>query len=133
MLKSNHILTITSLLAIVLMSLHITDDIVRGIEPGGLTNLIGVLILAVWLYATLALVGRRWGYVILLLASLFAALMPIVHMSGKGVGGEFAASNGAFFSIWMLITLGVIGTFSLVLSVRGLWSLRANGNKAGQP
>jgi hypothetical protein len=94
-MKTDNILTITSLLAMVLLSLHFTDDVVRGIEPGGLKNLIGVLILAVWLYATLALARRRWGYAILLLGSIFAALMPVVHMSGQGVGGEFAASSGA--------------------------------------
>jgi len=132
-MKDDTILTITSLLAIVLLSLHFTDDVVRGIEPGGLENLIGVLILAVWLYATLALARRRWGYAILLLGSIFAALMPVVHLSGQGVGGEFTTSSGAFFSIWMLIALGVTGAFSLVLSARGLWSLRANASKARRP
>jgi hypothetical protein len=128
-MKNDHILTMTSLLAIILMSLHFTDDVVRGIEPGGLKNLGGVLILVVWLYTTLVLARRRWCYMILLVASLFAALMPVLHMSGKGVGGEFAASSGAFFSIWLLIALGVTGTFSLVLSVRGLWSLRAKARE----
>src|SRR5215468_1451693 len=123
-MKSDTTLTITSLLTVVLMSLHLTDDIVRGFEPGGLMNLIGVLILAVWLYATLALAGRRSGYIILLLGSLLAAMMPVLHMSGAGVGGKIAESSGGFFFIWTLMALGVIGIFSLILSARGLWRLR---------
>jgi len=123
-MKPDNTLTITSLLAIVLMTFHLTDDVVRGFEPGGLKNLIGVLILVVWLYATLVLAGRRSGYVILLLGSILAAIMPVVHMSGAGVGGAIAESSGGFFSIWTLIALGVTGTFSLILSARGLWSLR---------
>lgn len=60
-MKPDNTLTITSLLAIVLMTFHLTDDVVRGFEPGGLKNLIGVLILVVWLYATLVLAGQRSG------------------------------------------------------------------------
>lgn len=123
-MKPETALTAMSLLAIVLMSIHLADDIVRGFEPGGLNNLIGVLILAVWLYATLALAGQRRGYVILLLGSAFAALMPVVHLSGAGVGGKIAASSGGLFFIWTLFALGATGLFSLVLSARGLWSLR---------
>jgi hypothetical protein len=127
-MKNYDLLTVTSLLAIVLMTLHLTDDVVRGFEPGRLKNLSGVLILVVWLYATLVLAGQRSGYVILLLGSFLAAIMPAVHMSGAGVGGEIAESSGGFFFIWTLIALGVTGTLSLNLSARGLWRLRR-----GQP
>lgn len=122
-MKSDNILTITSLLAIALMTLHLADDVTRGFEPGGLKNLSGIAILVVWLYATLMLTGRRSGYVILCLGSLLAALMPVVHMSGKGVGGAIAASSGGYFFIWTLFALGVIGAFSLILSATGLWSV----------
>lgn len=129
-MKSYDLLTVTSLLAIVLMTLHLTDDVVRGFEPGGLKNLSGIAILVVWLVATLLLAGRRSGYVILLLGSLLAAAMPAIHMSGGGVGGGIAASPGGYFFIWTLFALGVIGTFSVILSLRGLWSLRRQ-NRAG--
>ena len=132
-MKSDTTLTITSLLTVVLMSLHLTDDIVRGFEPGGLMNLIGVLILAVWLYATLALAGRRSGYIILLLGSLLAAMMPVLHMSGKGIGPRVTESSGGLFFVWTLVALGVIGTFSLVLSVRGLWRSRRAGADPDSP
>ena len=46
-------------------------------------------------------------------------------MRGAGVGGEFAESSGAFLFIWTLYALGVAGTFSFILSVRGLRSLQS--------
>ncbi|MDQ3908528.1 MAG: hypothetical protein M3268_09310 [Acidobacteriota bacterium] len=122
-MKQNVMLTITSLLSILLMTFHLADDIIRGFEQGGLKNLTGVLILVVLLYGTLVLAGRRSGYVIILLGGLLASGMPVIHMRGKGVGGEIATS-GAFFFVWTLLALGVTGLFSVILSARGLWSLR---------
>jgi hypothetical protein len=120
-------LTITSLLSILLLTLHLTDDIVRGWEPGGLSNLIGgVLISVVWLYGTLVLAERRSGYIITLLGSLLGLGVPFIHMRGKGVGvaSGIAYSSGGFFFVWTLIALGVTALFSVILSARGLWSLR---------
>ena len=57
-MNHDRLLTTTSLLAIVLVTFHLADDIVRGFEPGGLKNLTGVAILVVWLYATLVLACR---------------------------------------------------------------------------
>ena len=54
-MKRNVMLTIASLLSILFMTFHLTDDIVRGMEPGTLSNLIAVPILVVWLYGTLVL------------------------------------------------------------------------------
>jgi len=89
-----------------------------------------VLILVVWLYGTLVLAERRSGYIIILLGSLLAAGIPVIHMMGKGVGvgGNIAKSNGAFFFVWTLLALGVTAVFSVILSARGLWSLQR-----GQP
>lgn len=118
------ILTITSLLSILLMTFHLSDDIVRGFEPGGVKNVIGVLMLVVWLYGTLVLAGRRSGYIIILLGSILGSGVPVVHMLGKGlVGGRVANSSGMHFWVWTLLTLQVTAIFSLVLSVLGLWSL----------
>ena len=123
-MKQNVMLTITSLLSILFFTFHVSDDIVRGMEPGGFKNIIAVLIAVVWLYATLVLVGRRSGYIIILLWSLLASVMPLVHMRGRGlVGGNIATSSGVFFWVWTLITIGVTALFSVILSVRGLWSL----------
>ena len=120
-MKDNLMLVIASLLSILLMTLHMTDDIVRGMEPGTLSDLIVVPILVVWLYGTLVLPDRRSGLVIILLASLLGMVVPVIHMKGAGVGGTIAKSNGAFLFIWTLITLGVTALFSVILSIRGLW------------
>ena len=130
-MKKNVILIITSLLSILLVTFHLADDIVRGFEKGGVSNLTIVPILVVWLYATLVLVERRAGYVINLLLSLLTLGIPVIHMSGKGVGAgsRIADSSGAFFFVWTLIALGVIALFSLVLSARGLWSLRGRSRQ----
>ena len=130
-MKHNLMLTIASLLSIVFFTLHLTDDIVRGMSPGGVQNLIGVLILVTWLYGTLALAERRSGYIIMLLGSLLGAGVPILHMTGAGlIGGKIANSGGVFFWVWTLIVLQVTATFSFILSVRGLWS--QEWRKAGQ-
>jgi hypothetical protein len=82
-MKQNVILTIASLLAILFLTFHLTDDIVRGFEPGGFKHISGLVTLVVWLYGTLVLAGRRSGYVITLLGSLLASLMPLAHMGGR--------------------------------------------------
>jgi hypothetical protein len=124
-MKHTAALTIASLLSILLLTFHFTDDIVRGFEKGGVANVIGILILAVWLYGTLALAERRSGYVIILLGSILGAGVPVLHMTGAGlVGGRIANTSGMFFWVWTLIALGVTATFSVVLAARELWSLR---------
>jgi hypothetical protein len=128
-MKQSAILVVTSLLSIILFTFHLADDIVRGFEPGGFKNVSGVLTLAVWLYGTLALTGRRSGYILMLLGALLGSVVPLAHMRGAGlVGGRIANSSGIFFWVWTLIALGVTASFSVVLSARGLWSLRR-----GQP
>ena len=127
-MKLNVVLTITSLLTILLMTLHVADDIAHGMEPGGLLDLaVLVLVLVVFLYGTLVLAERRSGYVIIFVGSLFGAVIPVIHMKGKGVS-EIARTSGGFFFVFTLLALGVTAVFSIVLSVRGLWGLRR-----GQP
>jgi hypothetical protein len=123
-MDKDRLLTATSLLAIVLLSLHFTDDVVRGIEPGNMESMGGVAILAFWTWTTLVPARRRWAYAVLCIGALFAALMPVLHLRGKGVGGAFAASDGAFFSIWLLFALGTLGTVALALSARGFLARR---------
>ncbi len=125
-MKRNLTLTIASLLSILLMTLHLADDIVRGMEKGGAANLIAVPIPVIWLYGTLVLAERRSGHVIILLGSLLGSLVPVVHFQGAGgvAGGEIAKSGGAFFFVWTLVALGVTAVYSVILSARGLWSLR---------
>src|SRR5436190_20756469 len=126
-LKHTVTLTITSLLSILFFTFHLADDIVRGMEPGTLTNLNAVPIFVFWLYGTLVLAERRSGYIITLLGGLFALVVPLAHMRGKGVGitSRIAHSTGHFFFVWTLTAIGVTGLFSVILSARGLWSLRS--------
>ena len=114
-MKQNTMLTITSLLSILFMTFHLADDIVRGMEPGRVSNLVAVPIFVVWLYGTLVLAERRSGYIIILLGSLLGLGVPVIHMMGKGVGvgGNIANSSGAFFFVWTLIALGVTALFSV--------------------
>jgi len=123
-MKQNVLLTIASLLSILLTTLHLADDIVRGFEKGS-SSLFAVPILVIWLYGTLMLAERRSGCVIILLGSLLGTLAPILHFRGTGAiaRGEIAQSSGAFFFVWTLIALGVTALFSLVLSARELWRL----------
>lgn len=122
-MKPDTTLTIVFLSAIVLLSFHMSQDIVYGYDPSGPTNLIGILILAVLLYATLALSGRRSGYMILLLGSFAAIMMPVIHTSGPGVREEVVKSGGGLFFLWTLVALGVSGSVSFILSLQGLWRL----------
>jgi hypothetical protein len=120
-------LTITSLLSILFTTFHLTDDIVHGMSPGGVSNLPVVLVLGVWLYATLVLAERRSGCVIILIMSLLASGLPVVHMTGSGGVTGGIKSGGAFFFAWTLLALGVTAIFSVILSARGLRSLRRGG------
>jgi hypothetical protein len=124
-MKSNLMLTITSLLLIILTMVHLAQDIVYGYEPGNVNNLVAVPIAVVWLYGTLVLAGRRSGYMIILLGSLLSLAVPLVHVQGKGIGlaSRMANTSGHLFFVCTLFAIGVLGLFSVILSVRGLWSL----------
>ena len=62
---------------------------------------------------------------IILFGSLLALLMPVLHMIGaRGVlGGDIGNSSQAFLFVWTLLALGIIGTFSVILSASALLSL----------
>jgi hypothetical protein len=125
-MKQNVVRTTASVLSVLFFSFHLADDIVRGMEPGKLTNLTAIPIFVFWLYGTLALTERRSGHIITLLGGLFSLVVPIVHMKGKGVGvaSGIASSSGGFFFVWTLIAIGVTGLLSAILSARGLWGLQ---------
>ena len=121
-MKHSTMLTIASLLSLLLLTLHITDDIVRGISQAESSN-IALLVLVVFLYGTLVLPERRSGHIIMLLIGLLAVAMPVLHMRGAHYG-EIAKSPGGFFFVWILWVLGGLGGFTVILSARGLWDLR---------
>jgi hypothetical protein len=127
-MKENAILVVTSLLSILLLTLHITDDIVRGISNAEPSNT-ALVVLVILLYGPLMLAERRSGHVIMLIVGFFAALMPVLHMRGAHYP-EIARSPGGFFFVWTLWALGGLGGLTFVLAARGLWRLRRGGNRS---
>jgi hypothetical protein len=127
LMNHNRLLVITSLLSIVLISLHFTDDIVRGLDAAGPQNLGAIAILLVWLVGTLVLGRRLAGYIIMMLGGVFAFGMPVIHMRSSHFP-EIVAGPGGFFFFWVLLALGVTGTFSIILAALEIWnSRRAKG------
>ena len=56
----------------------------------------------------------------MLLGGIFAAGMPVIHLTGSGLS---PAARGFFF-LWTMIALGVTGMFSVILAARDLWSFK---------
>ena len=132
-MKHNLLLTISSLVSILFMTFHMTQDTLHaraGSPEAGGSTLVAVPILVVWLYGTLLLGERRSGHVIMLIGSILAMGMPVIHVMGpRGIFNvEFAKYSGAFLFFWSFFILSVSGMLSFILSVRGLWNMRR-----GQP
>jgi hypothetical protein len=110
-----------SLLTLLFLTLHFTDDVLRkssGMDKPGFSGLFVVLVLVAWLYSILRLEGRRAGYIVGLLGSFMASFIALGHLTG--VGGdtfvtEIADSTGAFF-VWAVFALAVTGLTALVFS-----------------
>ena len=126
-MKENTVLVVTCLLSILLSTLHVTDDIVRGISKAESSN-IALVVLVVLLYGILVLADRRSGHVIMFIVGLFAAVIPVMHMRGAHYP-QIAASPGGFFFVWTLWALGALGGVTMILSVQGLWRLRRGGSR----
>jgi hypothetical protein len=129
MKRDNLILIIASLLSILLTTLHMTSDTIRaraGSPEAGGSTLVTVPVLVIWLYGTLMLGERRSGHIIMLVGSVLAAGMPVIHVMGPAgfFTGQLARSGPAFLFVWTLHLMGVTGMFSLILAVQGLWRLR---------
>ncbi|HEY2858514.1 MAG TPA: hypothetical protein VGJ21_08865 [Terracidiphilus sp.] len=122
-------LVITSLLSILLVTLHLTGDALyarAGTPEASGVTFAAVPILALWLYGTLVLAEKRSGHIFMLVGSLVALLMPVTHLMAPGgiFRGQPANSNGIFLFVWTLHALGVTGMLSLMLAVRGLFGMR---------
>lgn len=115
-MKPNVALRVVSLLSLLFMTFHLTHDVIRQAE-GSVMYPIPVVVFALWLYGTLMLSDRVWGYVIMLLGGLFAAGMIVVHSRGFVVG-----KSGGFFFVWTLFALSATGWVTMILAARGLWT-----------
>ncbi len=120
-MKRNLVLSIASLLLILLMTLHMADDVLY-FKEGKWAILTSAAIFAVLLSGTLALAGRRAGSVIILLGSLLALAIAAVHTMGSGsvVSADLANGGGAFRFVWTLVALGAVGLFGAVLALQEL-------------
>lgn len=123
-MKRNTVLIVASLLSLLLFEIHVTDDMVRGLDHLSPWNIIGELIAALWLYGALVLGQRLSGHIIMLLGGIVAAAIPILHLRGTHLDA-LAASPGAYRFILTLYVIGPIGVLCIVLAVQGMWSMRA--------
>lgn len=114
-MKHDGVLTVSSLLSLLFLTFHLTHDVLRQAE-GAVTYPIPVVVFALWLYGTLLLPGRVWGYVIMLFGGLFGAAMIVVHADGVVVG-----KAGGFFFVWTLFALSTTGWVTMILAAQGLW------------
>jgi hypothetical protein len=125
-MKPNVMLTVASLLSLLLIMFHLTDDVLLQAE-GAVKVPIPVLIFVVWLYGTLMLSDRVSGYIIMLLGGLVAAGMIVIHSKGGVVH-----QSGGFFFVWTMFALSATGWFTAILSARGLW-LTLRARRSGLP
>ena len=124
-MKQNDLLSMTSILSVLLLSLHISQDIVFGLDRAGLNHLVGIAILLVVVCGAVLLPERRSGKVIMLLGGLMALGMLPLHMR-NGLRPEFLAKSGALVFIWTIYVLGVTGAFSVVLAIKALRGRRVD-------
>jgi hypothetical protein len=117
-MKQSDLLSATTIFSVLLLTLHISQDIVFGFDRGGLNQLVGVAILLVVLCGVL-LRERRSGKVIMLLGGVIAAAMMPMHMQ-NGLRPEFLEKSGALLFVWILYVLGVTGWFSVALAIQAL-------------
>jgi len=122
-MKQNDLLSLTSVFSVLLLALHISQDIVFGFDRAGLNHLVGVAILLVLVCGAVLLRERRLGKVIMLLGGVMAAGMLPLHMR-NGFRPEFLEKSGALLFIWTLYVLAVTGAFSTILAVLALRARR---------
>ena len=115
-MKHNVMLIVASMLTLLLTLIHLTQDVMRQADG---TNMIPipVVVFAVWLYGTLMLSDRVWGYIIMLLGGLIGAGMIIIHSKGGVI-----SNSGGFFFVWTLFALSTTGWFTAILSARSIWT-----------
>ena len=110
------LLRVASLVSVPLLALHISQDIVFGLDPAGLNHLVGVAILLVVVCGAVLLHERMPGQVIMLLGGVMAAGMLPLHMR-HGMRPEFLERSGALLFVWTLYVLGVLGALTVILAV----------------
>src|SRR5438046_9805215 len=93
-MKQHALLSITSIVSVLLLSLHISQDIVFGFDRAGLNHLVGVAILLLVVGGAVLLRARPSGKVIRLLSGVMAVGMLPLHIRNgwrRGVLGKSGA------------------------------------------
>ncbi len=126
-MKPAVVLTGTTLLTALFLTLHVADDIARGMDTIGLHSLTAMLVLGLWVYGTLVLSGRRSGYVLQLLLAILGLVVVIIHLKGAQMG-QIAVSSGGVLFVWVLFVIGTTSFMSMPLCLHRLLTLRK-----GQP
>src|SRR5689334_1385991 len=122
-MKPGVLLTGTTVLTGLCLTLHVADDITRGMDTIGLHTLTAILVFGLWLYGALVLSGRLWGYILQLLLSIVGLGVVIIHPKGAHIA-QIAVSNGGVLFVWTLFVLGTTSFLSMLLCVHGLLASR---------
>jgi len=121
MMKKNDLLALLSLIALILLSIHLPDDYVHGFDKHVVDSPYPILIFVVWAGGLLLARERLIGRIILLLGGLVAIGMPVLHLNGH-FRPEFATSHGALLFLWILYALGTTGALIVILALKELVS-----------
>ena len=127
-MKTNDLLAQMSLISLVLVSVHVSDDYMHGLDKHVVDNPYGILVFVVWACGLLFFRERLVGRIILLLGGLVAVAMPIIHLNGR-YPSDFAASDGAFRFVWTLYASGTTGSLTVILALRELFSRRSSPSR----
>jgi hypothetical protein len=127
-MANNLMLRNTSVLLLLLLTLHVVDDVVHGFDSAGLASMIAIVVVGFLIYGTLVLHERVSGHIVMLFIALFSVLMPVIHLRSARIN-ETAQASGGFFFLWTLWALGGIGIFGMVLAIQGLLNLRRNSQR----
>lgn len=127
-MKTNDLLAQLSLISLVLVSIHLPDDYVHGLDKHVVDNPYAILIFVVWACGLLLFRERLIGRIILLLGGLVAVAMPIIHLNGR-YPPDFAASDGAFRFVWTLYAAGTTGSLTVILALHELFSRHSSPSR----
>lgn len=127
-MKTNDLLAQLSLISLLLVSIHIPDDYVHGLDKHVVDNPYGILIFVLWACGLLLFRERLIGRIILLLGGLAAVAMPIIHLNGH-YPPDFATSDGALRFVWTLYALGTTGSLTVILALRELLGRRSSPSR----
>jgi hypothetical protein len=128
-MKPGRLLTGTTLLNALFLTLHVADDIARGIDTIGLHSLTAMLVFGLWLYGALILSGRLWGYILQLLLAVLGLGVVIIHLKGAHMS-QIAVSSGGVLFVWVLFVIGTTSFMSMLLCVHGMLNLRKGSPSA---